>query len=1218
MGAAKNLDIALKVAEEGAKVARKAKVKPTVKEAERVAFPGIYDDPRIIAEKASSRVASESPAMKQLFGVTRDDLYEMSKGRKGNIEGKLPGAAENPKGSKAAEKVMTKKNEQRLLDALYESEKYPELVKGMDPWYTMDPLFKQMVQLMGEEKAVKEYKKFNTLLGMASPGSEVTTEIPRGTAAYFLQKEGRFPEFEEFAGMPAAKRREIDFPQDILNVPGHMYHKTAHSTPMAKFLETGELGMDSPKVPMYIEASGVPETGFQTDVPVGDAHWSRAVGLGDTRTSKNFGASVSTPEMSMLAPWWRKKIAGEVGIESVPAQARTWGLFSPQTGVTTPIGKPKLEMISDKIMETARRLNISPEEARDLVLMGKTYAGKAGGGAIKGLQKAIKAGEKAVKEMKHAIPEVEQPFIGYIKKSGDHESYSHDAAKAVDYHHSHLMKDPDAMFADDALTFVRYQGEPIFTIKGESVLDPYHPESAKHISTLAELLKRNGADPNTPLRIEDLALPKEDAPYQGKQIGTLQDWIDMPKNKYAGGGPIKALDKALKVGEKAAKETLKKAKDYKPTKSELSELTKDVMNAKGQYGKQRMERAFDLVPNLEKQFSSSALRQAFIDDNASSLLVMPPKDFEKFAAPLPEWYGKSIEATKFEGGKQIPITIPPLEESYLIKQPYGKSYEEKKMVPEEYFKHLGSVAREHGFNDIPFLKFDEGLYKDPTMVISGHEGRHRSRALDKLGDEATLVKLYPEYSFREGMPRGTQEEYLQALEEMFGQKSLVEPQRLRNPKTGKYDYRSLERLPEFFAEGGSSKKPSFFPKDSKPHKQGFPIEYEEYYPRSTRPESELLEEFNKDELTAKDYLKAAPTIAKTIGKMLKEQAVEELPTYTEPRAIPDIALNALATGVGSVSDLAFLGSGVDRPPLGSERLMDMLADLGVTTGTKRPLAENLLAVASPKVLRTAEKGINKLAPIVERSFTPITTTVEAVAPDLAKFKPIDFQEYVTNRLISNQYGGVPTKVMGDRITSKLPAQGVYFNEAGQLETNPMMAIDIPNVKDISKATELRSDIASAGKALNQESMAGIRFLPLATNKVDDATAILVRPKDGKITNEDVIKLGNEFGNSMVVSHNPRLGGVVLAPFGEPGGELQIAKSKIKDLFGSDMDIRAGHSSLQKDRFYMPKKDYAKEGARKVPKATKELRQELKKFETLRYPRPSSPSRTNPLTGDISD
>ena len=1057
MGAAKNLDIALKVAEEGAKVARKAKVKPTVKKAERVAFPGIYDDPRIIAEKASSRVASESPAMKQLFGVTRDDLYEMSKGRKGNIEGKLPGAAENPKGSKAAEKVMTKKNEQRLLDALYESEKYPELVKGMDPWYTMDPLFKQMVQLMGEEKAVKEYKKFNTLLGMASPGSEVTTEIPRGTAAYFLQKEGRFPEFEEFAGMPAAKRREIDFPQDILNVPGHMYHKTAHSTPMAKFLETGELGMDSPKVPMYIEASGVPETGFQTDVPVGDAHWSRAVGLGDTRTSKNFGASVSTPEMSMLAPWWRKKIAGEVGIESVPAQARTWGLFSPQTGVTTPIGKPKLEMISDKIMETARRLNISPEEARDLVLMGKTYAGKAGGGSIK------------------------------------------------------------------------------------------------------------------------------------------------------------ALDKALKAGEKVAKETLKQAKDYKPTKGMISELKDYVRDAKGEYGAQRVERAADLVPNLEKQYDLKALQSAFDGDNAKSLMVIHPGDFEKYAKPLPDYYGKPVEAIKFENGKQVPTIIDP-EHQYSIKTGLDESgmpkWDSKKMHPEEYLDLLGGIARDKGFDWLPYLML--GKESGGTFRITGHEGRHRNRALNKLGDEATLINLLP-LNIREGLPRRSQEEYQQGLIELLGPKPKVRPEDTYEKET-----RRMIELPEFFAEGGSSKKPSFFPKDSKPHKQGFPIEYEEYYPRSTRPESELLEEFNKDELTAKDYLKAAPTIAKTVGKMLKEQAVEELPTYTEPRAIPDIALNALATGVGSVSDLAFLGSGVDRPPLGSERLMDMLADLGVTSGTKRPLAENLLAVASPKVLRTAEKGINKLAPIVERSFTPITTTVEAVAPDLAKFKPIDFQEYVTNRLISNQYGGVPTKIMGDRITSKLPAQGVYFNEAGQLETNPMMAIDIPNVKDISKATELRSDIASAGKALNQESMAGIRFLPLATNKVDDATAILVRPKDGKITNEDVIKLGNEFGNSMVVSHNPRLGGVVLAPFGEPGGELQIAKSKIKDLFGSDMDIRAGHSSLQKDRFYMPRSDYSKEGARKVSKATKELRQELKKFETLRYPRPSSPSRTNPLTGDISD
>jgi hypothetical protein len=1280
MGAAKNLDIALKVAEEGAKVARKAKVKPTVKEAERVAFPGIYDDPRIIAEKASGRVASESPAMKQLFGVTRDDLYEMSKGRKGNIEGKLPGAAENPKGSKAAEKVMTKKNEQRLLDALYESEKYPELVKGMDPWYTMDPLFKQMVQLMGEEKAVKEYKKFNTLLGMASPGSEVTTEIPRGTAAYFLQKEGRFPEFEEFAGMPAAKRREIDFPQDILNVPGHMYHKTAHSTPMAKFLETGELGMDSPKVPMYIEASGVPETGFQTDMPVGDAHWSRAVGLGDTRTSKNFGASVSTPEMSMLAPWWRKKIAGEVGIESVPAQARTWGLFSPQTGVTTPIGKPKLEMISDKIMETARRLNISPEEARDLVLMGKTYAGKAGGGSIKAASKLAKAAKKTVYELAHEKASKNAEKLLGLPPGNT----AKDRAKAMGFDVDNPMYHGTTKdFSEFDISKTNDIGFHVGTPEQAHNINindrGWNVERMKDNANIMPLLTKT----KNPYRTEDLTFwdrmyrdlyndkkipfeKYEAIRQEGNKQGSLKNWSRLSKNALedlghdsiiyknkvespsseniqdslivlnpshirsrfaafdpaeaesadilkAGGGSIKALEKAIRVGEEAAKETLKKAKDYKPTKGKISELKDYVRDAKGEYGAQRVERAADLVPNLEKQYGLKSLKSAFDGDNAKSLMVMHPGDFEKYAKPLPEDYAKSIEAIKFEGGKQVPTIIQP-ERGYPVRTGIDENgtptWDLIKMHPEDYFDYLGNIARDTGFDWVPFLNLAEE--SGGTFKIAGHEGRHRNRALNKLGDKSTLITLNPT-NIREGLPRRSQEEYQQGLIELLGPKPKVRPEDTYEKET-----RRMIELPEFFAEGGSSKKPSFFPKDSKPHKQGFPIEYEEYYPRSTRPESELLEEFNKDELTAKDYLKAAPTIAKTVGKMLKEQAVEELPTYTEPRAIPDIALNALATGVGSVSDLAFLGSGVDRPPLGSERLMDMLADLGVTSGTKRPLAENLLAVASPKVLRTAEKGINKLAPIVERSFTPITTTVEAVAPDLAKFKPIDFQEYVTNRLISNQYGGVPTKVMGDRITSKLPAQGVYFNEAGQLETNPMMAIDIPNVKDISKATELRSDIASAGKALNQESMAGIRFLPLATNKVDDATAILVRPKDGKITNEDVIKLGNEFGNSMVVSHNPRLGGVVLAPFGEPGGELQIAKSKIKDLFGSDMDIRAGHSSLQKDRFYMPRSDYSKEGARKVPKATKELRQELKKFETLRYPRPSSPSRTNPLTGDISD
>jgi hypothetical protein len=210
----------------------------------------------------------------------------------------------------------------------------------------------------------------------------------RGTAANYLATQGRFSDFVDYAGKPMGARG-ADFPDDLRAVMGHPYHRTAQAIPMQQYLDTGAVQMSSPKVPAYIQASAVPQTGFQTDLPVGDAHWSRAVGLADTRgaaTRKGQsvvpGASVSNPEMSTLAPWWKDKIAGQVGLESVPAQARAWGAFSPQTGVESPIGAPKLELLSMKIMEAANRYGVSPEQARDMILKGEGYAGKAAGGSI--------------------------------------------------------------------------------------------------------------------------------------------------------------------------------------------------------------------------------------------------------------------------------------------------------------------------------------------------------------------------------------------------------------------------------------------------------------------------------------------------------------------------------------------------------------------------------------------------------------------------------------------------------------------------------------------------------------------------------------------------------------------------------------------------------------------------------------------------------------------
>jgi hypothetical protein len=348
----------------------------TVRDPYRMGFPGIYADPREIARIANERVIPEDPSMKRLWGVTRGDLTEMAKGRVGNEAPVVPPAGPRSRGSLAAENVMTPKNEQRIQDILYEGGKYPGL-QHADAWYINDPMYHRMAEIMGPEEAKLAYRKLNQITGMASPGSDVLTEVQRGTAAHWLDKQGRFEDFKKYGGVAEDKRAGMrDFPEDMRYIGGHPYHPTAQALPMERYLATGEVFNSGPKVPLYTQASGTPETGFQTKAPVGDAHWSRGVGLSDTRKGPtDVQGSFSTSEYQTLQPWWQQKIAEPLGLEGVPAQARLWTILGPQTGVDSPLGQGKLELISQQIMKAAARLGISPEKARDLILTGGAGAG---------------------------------------------------------------------------------------------------------------------------------------------------------------------------------------------------------------------------------------------------------------------------------------------------------------------------------------------------------------------------------------------------------------------------------------------------------------------------------------------------------------------------------------------------------------------------------------------------------------------------------------------------------------------------------------------------------------------------------------------------------------------------------------------------------------------------------------------------------------------------
>lgn len=344
---------------------------PYFEGAVRNAYPGIYKDPRILAQEAAAQVAPEDPALKQLFGVTRQDLYDIGQQgtRQGNKEPQIAGV-KNPKGS-YTNSIMTPQNAQRLVDALGEAPK--SLIPGMDAWYVMDPAYQRLEQLVGPEQAAQRYAKFNNIGSMFSPGSDVETEINRGTAAHMMAEQGKWPDFMKYGGMAAGKRG-ADFPQELKDVIGHPYHSTAQAGPANKYLQTGSVDMTQPKVPLYMQASGVPETGFQTTLPVPDAHFTRASGMSDVRKNANPGASMKTPEYAGFGPWFRENVANPLGIQAVPAQARMWGLYSPQTGVDTPIGAPKLELLAKRINERAQKLGVDPAALRDQVLMGQAHA----------------------------------------------------------------------------------------------------------------------------------------------------------------------------------------------------------------------------------------------------------------------------------------------------------------------------------------------------------------------------------------------------------------------------------------------------------------------------------------------------------------------------------------------------------------------------------------------------------------------------------------------------------------------------------------------------------------------------------------------------------------------------------------------------------------------------------------------------------------------------
>jgi len=245
--------------------------------------------------------------------------------------------------------------------------------------------------------------------------------------------------------------------------------------------------------------------------------------------------------------------------------------------------------------------------------------------------------------------------------------------------------------------------------------------------------------------------------------------------------------------------------------NDINEMRQYILNAEGRHGAQRFERALDEVPHLMSMYKPNALKQTFTGDNAKAIATIDPADFEKYAHAMRDqdtsrrtYYGDKPEPRYEEVLKHAGLTskqyssMPEEVQQHLLKR-FKETLPYSEMNHQEYIKHLAELP---AFNDMPFLYLNKSEAGLPIMPeITGHEGRHRNRALASKGHTKALVQVFPRGDLREGLPRRSNEEYLDAMrKELAMTGNMVQPE--YRPQVEGEVKRSPILLPDMYAKGG--------------------------------------------------------------------------------------------------------------------------------------------------------------------------------------------------------------------------------------------------------------------------------------------------------------------------------------------------------------------------------------------------------------------------------
>jgi hypothetical protein len=348
------------------------------------------------------------------------------------------------------------------------------------------------------------------------------------------------------------------------------------------------------------------------------------------------------------------------------------------------------------------------------------------------------------------------PMYVQAKNPFDYENPKH-----IENLRSYLIEHRPNDIDDDAIVeYIKHLGNPKTESNWTSIENPEIQESIKELGHDSFYAKEKG--------VKNLGVYNPNAVKSAIGNRGTYDTSD-PDITKAHGGIVKMSKGGLKPV-KAPKVSASKVES--PTvmkRSDVSDLFRLINEREGSYGAKRVERAADEIPNLEKLYTLDALRSAFSGDNARALMTLKPADFEKYAAPL-------LTNLSQQSNDNI--------------------------------ANLKAIQNVGGFSDVPFFLVNKELAGSTGLPwITGHEGRHRNRAMDEAGVQAGLVQFLPRAELREPFPRKSQEQYIDAIrKEMALSGNKVKPEKYYlNENDEKSFQRPTIDLPDLYADGGAVK-----------------------------------------------------------------------------------------------------------------------------------------------------------------------------------------------------------------------------------------------------------------------------------------------------------------------------------------------------------------------------------------------------------------------------